>query len=348
MNNFIRRPMNRRLFLQSLGIAAGGSALGLAALEGMAGGARKLAAVHPEVRYTLGFTDGWVSMPQEAAPIPPFFPDVNAPAGLTTYVMGIRDLTHLNNDPALILAEKGKAAISGPLLWAHVDDHVKIDLWNLGLASRPDLTDSHTVHWHGFPNQIAYFDGVPDASLSTPIGQKLSYEYYPEDPGTYMYHCHVEDVAHVHMGLTGLVFVQPKASRQNELRAQLLKINPNVWKPNEVKFAYDDPNSYYHREFALFISEINVHFHWNDQHFQDNDWTDYNADFSLFNGRACSDTTSPPTDPRRRGGDFAPLRYNPTSTAPQGHANDPVPRRMPRLGFHVSRLLAPGPPHTVT
>jgi hypothetical protein len=137
--------MNRRLFLQSLGIAAGGSVLGLAALNGMAGATKKLAAVHPLVKYTLGFTDGWVSMPAQAAPIPPFFPDPSAPTGLTTYVMGIRDLTYLNGDPDKILAEKGKAAISGPLMWAHVDDHVMIDLWNLGLAARPDLTDSHTV-----------------------------------------------------------------------------------------------------------------------------------------------------------------------------------------------------------
>ena len=349
MNNFIRRPMNRRLFLQSLGIAAGGSALGLAALEGMASAAHKVAAVSPkfDAYYQLAFTDGWVSMPAQASPIPPFFPDVNAPSGFTTYVMGIRDLTALGDNPDQILAEKGKAAISGPLMSAHVGDHVGIDLWNLGLASRPDLTDSHTVHWHGFPNQIAYFDGVPDASLSAPIGQKLTYEYYPQDPGTYMYHCHVEDVEHVHMGLTGMVLVQPKVSVQNDLRAQLLKINPNVWKPNEVKFAYNDPNSYYHREFALFISEINVHFHWNDQHFQDNDWTDYNADFSLFNGRAFPDTVAPPTNPAAAGGDYARLRYNPHSSVVQGNENERILLRMANLGFQEHSILVPGLPLTV-
>ena len=135
MNNFIGRPMNRRLFLQSLGIAAGGSVLGLAALEGMAGGARKLAAVHPEVRYTLGFTDGWVSMPQEAAPIPPFFPDVDAPEGLTTYMMGIRYLSHLNKDPTFILAGKGQATISVPTTLPQLDDHWRMQLMKMRLAS---------------------------------------------------------------------------------------------------------------------------------------------------------------------------------------------------------------------
>ena len=42
------------------------------------------------------------------------------------------------------------------------------------------------------------------------------YVYRPHDPGTYMYHCHVEDVEHVHMGMTGLVFVRPIAERQHQ------------------------------------------------------------------------------------------------------------------------------------
>ena len=76
---------------------------------------------------------------------------------------------------------------------------------------RPDLFDPHTIHWHGFANQIPYFDGVPDASLSVPSGSELVYRYMPTDVGTYMYHCHVEDVEHVHMGLTGMLFVRPNS-----------------------------------------------------------------------------------------------------------------------------------------
>ena len=75
---------------------------------------------------------------------------------------------------------------------------------------RPDLFDGHTLHWHGFVNAIPLFDGVPELSLAVPIGRDLSYFYRPHDAGTYMYHCHFEDVEHVQMGMTGMVFVRPK------------------------------------------------------------------------------------------------------------------------------------------
>ena len=43
-----------------------------------------------------------------------------------------------------------------------------------------------------------------------PIGRDFTYFYRPHDAGTYMYHCHFEDVEHVQMGMTGMVFVRPK------------------------------------------------------------------------------------------------------------------------------------------
>jgi FtsP/CotA-like multicopper oxidase with cupredoxin domain len=345
VNHYLGKPISRRLFLRSFAVAAGGAAAGLGGLEAvqrLSSGRMKLAAATRPVReWTLAFTDGWVSMPAQAAPIAPFFPDPKAPSPYNLYVFGIRDLGSLNGNVGRILAEKGKAQISGPHLWADVDDDVRLTLWNLGLVSRPDLTDSHTVHWHGFPNQIAYFDGVPDASLSAPIGRSLEYRYIPADPGTYMYHCHVEDVEHVHMGLTGLVFVRPSAAQQAALLPQLPAGVPAA----NARFAYNLPSTYYHREFALFISEVNVHAHWNDQHAQDTDWTDYNADFSLFNGRAWPDTVAPPGDPAS--GAAGRLRYNPISSLIQGNAGERVLVRIANLGFQEHSLLLPGLPMTV-
>ena len=80
---------------------------------------------------------------------------------------------------------------------------------------RPDLTDAHTLHWHGFRDAIPYFDGEPHGSVSVPIGKEFVYVYRPHDPGTYMFHCHVEDVEHVHMGMTGQVFVRPRPGWQH-------------------------------------------------------------------------------------------------------------------------------------
>ena len=79
---------------------------------------------------------------------------------------------------------------------------------------RPDLFDAHTLHWHGFRNVIPFFDGEPTGSVSVPAGTVFRYVYRPRDPGTYMYHCHVEDVEHVQMGMTGIVFVRPQNGRR--------------------------------------------------------------------------------------------------------------------------------------
>ena len=54
-----------------------------------------------------------------------------------------------------------------------------------------------------------YYDGEPTGSVSVPVNRFFTYVYRPHDPGTYMYHCHVEDIEHVTMGMTGIVFVRP-------------------------------------------------------------------------------------------------------------------------------------------
>ena len=85
---------------------------------------------------------------------------------------------------------------------------------------RPDLFDAHTIHWHGFRNAIPWFDGVPEMSISVPIGRDFAYYYQPRDPGTYMYHCHFEDVEHVQMGMTGVLYVRPKQNGHRQGRIQ--------------------------------------------------------------------------------------------------------------------------------
>ena len=91
----------------------------------------------------------------------------------------------------------------------------RVQLTNLGLAQRPDLFDAHTIHWHGFRNVITFFDGEPTGSVAVTTGRIFQYIYRPRDPGTYMFHCHVEDVEHVHMGMNGPVHVRPLQIRQH-------------------------------------------------------------------------------------------------------------------------------------
>jgi FtsP/CotA-like multicopper oxidase with cupredoxin domain len=85
-----------------------------------------------------------------------------------------------------------------------------LSLHNVGMLMRPDLFDPHTVHYHGFPNVASIFDGLPDSAISINMGSTLTYYYYLAEPGTFMYHCHVEASEHMQMGMLGNFYVTPR------------------------------------------------------------------------------------------------------------------------------------------
>ena len=117
-----------------------------------------------------------------------------------------------------------------------------------------------------------------------------------------MFHCHVEDVEHVHMGMTGPVFVRP-LQNGNDRRSY-----------PSGKYAYNDGDGStgYDREFAMFLSEVWGDSHWADAHIQLPEWSDYRADFALLNGRVYPDTLAPNGSIDLR---FNPVRCRPTRTA---------------------------------
>ena len=277
---------NRRSFLTGGVVVAGatvfGSRLLMAPVAGAAtpGLATYTPGAHPKTVH-LAATDGWVSMPAGSPMDPPFYPDSLAPTDRDTYVFGFRDVSNLT--PAQVAAQRGKAQISAPMLAFDEEDDITITLTNLGLLVRPDLFDGHTLHWHGFVNAIPLYDGVPELSLSVPVGRELSYFYRPHDAGTYMYHCHFEDVEHVQMGMTGMVFVRPKQNLGAPITFQGRTYS---------KFAYNDGDGStgYDREFAFMITELWSASHWRDAHIQVSDWTDYDPSFWLLNGRGYPDT----------------------------------------------------------
>ena len=145
-----------------------------------------------------------------------------APSPFTTYIFGFRNVTGLTDDQRI--NQKEKAQHNAPFFWADQEQELRVQLTNLGLANRPDLVDSHTIHWHGFRNVIPFFDGEPTGSVSVPVGQYFTYVFRPHDPGTYMYHCHVEDVEHVTMGMTSLVFVRPIQNGQTYWRLYEIRL----------------------------------------------------------------------------------------------------------------------------
>jgi FtsP/CotA-like multicopper oxidase with cupredoxin domain len=268
----------------------------------------------------------------------PFWPDNLAPAGKNLYVFGFRNVTGLTD--AQVAQQRGLAQISAPQLSFKQDQDYRIKLSNLGLSVRPDLVDGHTIHWHGFVNAIPLFDGVPELSISVPIGRSFTYFYRPHDPGTYMYHCHFEDVEHVQMGMTGLLFVSPKQNGTTY----------TVGGKPYTKFAYNDGDgsTAYDREFGLFQTEIFAEGHYRDAHIQTTDWTDFKASFWCLNGRSYPDTVKPNAPYNAQLGyqtGLAPgslpagstldaaLQYQPQSSLVTCNAGDRVLLRFANLGY---------------
>jgi FtsP/CotA-like multicopper oxidase with cupredoxin domain len=301
MSDRRRLVLSRRDVLKAGGLTAAALGIGAAAggprlLDALGRPARALAA-DPEPNLKLVGTDGWISLPAT----PSIFskslgvtthPDPYAPDGRSDYIFGFANATGMNDVDQFRL--KNKAQHNAPLFWAKEGEVFRVQLTNVGLAQRPDLFDEHTVHWHGFKNVIPFFDGEPTGSISIPQGQTFTYVYKSHDPGTYMYHCHVEDTEHVHMGMTGIVFVRPSQDGNATLRnLGLARPTPNDQAFRGFAYNDGDGSTGFDREYALFLSEVWCDSHWADAHIQLPEWSDYRADFSLLNGRVYPETVLP-------------------------------------------------------
>lgn len=200
-----------------------------------------------------------------------------------------------------------------PTITATEDDELYLSLTNVGMVLRPDLSDPHTVHWHGFPNASAVFDGVPDASISISMGATLSYYYQPVDAGTYMYHCHVEATEHMQMGMLGNLYIHP---RQNKLAAgDDLSDSFATNKANIINggstpapaidngaihsagnlYAYNDGDgsTRYDVEVPIQIGSFDVEFHDASYFVQPLPFRSMKDDYFMLNGRGYPDTTNP-------------------------------------------------------
>jgi FtsP/CotA-like multicopper oxidase with cupredoxin domain len=274
-------------------------------------------------------------------------PDPLAPAPLTTYMFGFLDVTGLASDQ--IKALKGKAQYTSPPIVIDENDDLRLTLYNLGLQQRPDITDSHSIHWHGFRNAIPAFDGVPDLSVSVPIGSGYTYVFRPpagDGPGTYMYHCHFEDVEHVSQGMTGLAVIRPA---QNG--------TPFTYQGRTLtRFAYNDGDGStgYDRDFGFMMHEIFSELRFNDAHIQLTDWTTYRPDYYTLNGRVYPYTIAPHgmgRDPLT--GDliitpgYEHLQYQPISSLVRANAGEQVLLRFANLGYQHQVMTLPGIPMRV-
>jgi FtsP/CotA-like multicopper oxidase with cupredoxin domain len=128
--------------------------------------------------------------------------------GKVLYTFGFSDVTGVL--PANVMNTGMQAAnFPAPTIKIKEGQNVYLTLTNVGMIMRPDLFDPHSIHFHGFPNAAPIFDGEPMASLAINMGSSLTYYYVAPDPGTYLYHCHVEATEHMQMGMLGNLYVTP-------------------------------------------------------------------------------------------------------------------------------------------
>src|SRR5437899_2868974 len=187
---------------------------------------------------------------------------------------------------------------------------------------RPDLFEQHTVHFHGYPNASAFYDGVPDASVAINIGGSFTYYYLAPDAGTYFWHCHITPPEHLQMGMVGQMYVRPRQNRvpaSNSLYAALqaqqgdprtkcdsadiLCSNPVPIPSNSVtraslgngKFAYNDGDgsTYYDVEYPIQIHGFDPNFHFVGMTFNPEGFVDMKDKYFLLNGRSYPDTVTP-------------------------------------------------------
>ena len=375
------KALSRRRFFKMTGgatfAAAGLGLLPFKKLLGPLAMSDAQAQTYPPPDLFFAGTDGWISLPRtpviRSASLGGVIthPDNLAPAPFSTYIFGFRNVTGLLD--AQRSAQKNHAQHNAPMFWVDEGADFRMQLTNLGLAQRPDLFDAHTIHWHGFRNVITFFDGEPTGSIAVTTGRIFQYIYKPRDPGTYMFHCHVEDTEHVHMGMTGPVFVRPAQNRTgNGAGAPIARVSggaasaPMGYAYNDGVALTDPRSTAYDREFAMFCSEVWGDSHWADAHIQLPEWSDYRADFSLLNGRVYPDTLLPnslidvanSTNQLRTQTDITTgdlviptarpdLQYQPLSALVNCNAGDRVLLRFANLGFKEAAMTLTGIPMTV-
>jgi FtsP/CotA-like multicopper oxidase with cupredoxin domain len=211
----------------------------------------------------------------------------NMTDGKLQYIFGFADVT---GTPPHEVLMKGMFAANFPSPTIKVKEGQKLylTLTNVGMMHRSDLPDPHTVHYHGFPNAAAVFDGVPDASISINMGASLTYFYVNVEPGTFIYHCHVEATEHMQMGMLGQIYVTPKQDGT-------AFADPDGSGRTYTRFAYNDGDGStgYDVDYPIQIASFDPDFHDASLEFQPLPFALMEDRYPMLNGRGYPDTVNP-------------------------------------------------------
>ncbi len=273
--------------------------------------------------YVLLATDGFIKLPTENTLCP--LPDTRQDLYVFGFVGGLYQVTEngcvtyenknldwKNPDNFTYLKSlTGTATIPSPVMWADVGDRLYVTLINLGMPTS-GLEDPHTIHLHG-AHVATQLDGFPETSFSVPMWMEetvpptATYYFYPEHPGTYMYHCHVEASEHVQMGMYGALVIYPSVDSlamagitRNccgwwEYEGMVQKQIPRC--SSHRNFAYNNIGTYFDKEYIMLLSDIDLKWHQTVQTTQQTgisfNASTFQPNFWLVNGRAFPDTLKP-------------------------------------------------------
>jgi manganese oxidase len=194
------------------------------------------------------------------------------PDGKQIYVFGYTD------DP------NGKAKIPGPTLIVNEGDIVNLTLVDDKDPSKTQYNptgDGHTIHLHGLDMPSA-LDGDPmtaPGGHSVLQGKTFLYHFVAKYPGTYWYHCHEGAAEHIQMGMYGPLIIRPRGQ-------------PRVAYPGTPAFD---------KEYTFLLSDMDSTKHEQDytnlyKGGENANWTQYQANYLLINGKAWPDTMMDPQD----------------------------------------------------
>jgi len=270
--------------------------------------------------------------------------------GRLQYIFSFADLT---GTPAVDAMEYGtlRAAWPAPTIMVDEGKQFYLTLTNVGMVIRPDLFDPHTVHFHGFPQSSTVFDGLPESGLSINMGASLTYFYELHDPGTYMYHCHVEATEHMQMGMLGNLYVK---AAQNNLPAQIFPSNGFVHTPWDEdtqtgnRYAYNDGDgsTAYDKEYPIQLGSFDPEFHDASLFVQPLPFAMMFDTYPMINGRGYPDTINP--DPLPGPAENGFIESQPMSSLIEATAGQRVLLRLSNLNItDVHTLSSPSIPMEV-
>jgi FtsP/CotA-like multicopper oxidase with cupredoxin domain len=215
--------------------------------------------------------------------------------GHPQYTFGFSNVTGVL--PQNVMTAGSLAAnFPAPTIRVREGEHFFLNLTNVGMMLRPDLFDAHSVHFHGFPQAAAVFDGVPESSTTVHMGSTFTYYYKIMEPGTYMYHCHVEATEHMQMGMLGNLYVEPKQNRTGcpggACPVAKLEGGPSG-APQGYAYNDGDGSTGYDVEFPIQIGSFDPNFH--DLHLaiQPLPFAAMRDKYPMLNGRGYPDTVNP-------------------------------------------------------